>query len=209
MRGGSAYRLAIASGPFLLPLMFQVGFGFSPEKSGLLMLAMFGSDVALKSVTNRIIRSFGFRRVLIVNGFLCAAALASFSLLRATTPLPLMLLALALGGATRSMQFTTIGMITFADIPKPMMPGVSVLSSTVVQLSMGAGIALGATGVRIGQNIAGQAGVAAPAAPFHIAFLLTAFIALAGLIDAMLLAPDAGDHFASRRTAGERSAKAG
>jgi len=192
MRGGSMFRMAIGSAPFLLPLAFQVGFGFSPQKSGLLMLGVFGANLGMKTVTSALLRRFGFRPVMLVNGLLATVALAACATISADTPLALLIAVLAFGGATRSMQFTTISMICFADVPQPQMAGANGLANTISQLTMGAGIALGAMAIRGGTSIAHAHDLADGAAGFRIAFLLVSLVSLAGLVDALLLPRNAG-----------------
>ncbi len=70
MGGGSMFRIAISAAPFLLPLMFQVGFGMNAFDSGLLTLAVFAGNLSMKLVTTPVMRRFGFRPVLIVNGII-------------------------------------------------------------------------------------------------------------------------------------------
>ena len=71
--GGSLFRISISVIPFLLPLLFQIGFGLTAFRSGLLVLAVFAGNLGMKTVTTPVIRRFGFRRVLIGNGLLTAA----------------------------------------------------------------------------------------------------------------------------------------
>src|SRR6202012_5699853 len=85
MGGGSLFRIAISAAPFLLPLMFQVGFGMNAFQSGLLTLAVFAGNLSMKLITTPVMRRFGFRPVLIVNGVLAAASLAVMSLISPTT----------------------------------------------------------------------------------------------------------------------------
>ncbi|MHB8285631.1 MAG: MFS transporter [Caulobacteraceae bacterium] len=198
LRGGSLSRLAIGSAPFLLPLLFQVGFGYNAFRSGLLLLAVFGGNLAMKAVTTPILRRFGFRRVLICNGVLCAACLGACAFIRPDTPLLVTLAILIAGGMTRSMQFTAISSVAFADMPQALMPGANGLFSTVLQLSMGAGVALGAMSVRAGHLIGAGLGLAAPGLDYRIAFLFVGGVALLSLIDALRLKPDAGDHLTGR-----------
>jgi EmrB/QacA subfamily drug resistance transporter len=198
LRGGTFARMAIGSAPFLLPLMFQVGFGYSAELSGLLMLGVFGANLALKAIANPVIRRAGFRRVLIWNGLFAAASLAACALLRPDTPVALVMLVLVAGGLTRSMQFSAINMIAFADVPQERMSGANGLSNTVGQLSMGAGVTLGAMAVRLGQLLAADTGFDAPGAAYRLAFLLVAGVALLSLFDVWTLPRNAGDQFAAR-----------
>jgi len=195
MSSGSLARMAIGSAPFLLPLMFQVGFGFSPELAGLLMLGVFGANLGMKTVTSMILRRFGFKPVLVWNGVLAALALAACALLRADMPFALIIAILMIGGASRSMQFTANGMMTFADVPKPLMSGANSLSSTISQLSMGAGVALGAMAIRLGAVVSNGLGLHVQAAEYRVAFVLVAIVGLAGVSGSLMLPRDAGRRF--------------
>ena len=196
MLGGSLSRMAIGSAPFLLPLLFQLGFGFDATTSGLLMLGVFGANLGMKAVTSRILRRIGFRPVLLVNGLLCSLSLAACALLTARSPIPLILLVLLVGGAMRSMQFSTLTMISFADVPKPLMGGANAVASTIGQLSMGAGITLGAMSIRLGRPLGEAMGASAAAAAYAGAFLIVAGVGILGVIEALRLPHDAGRRFA-------------
>lgn len=198
LRGGSLFRMGIGAAPFLLPLLFQEGFGLDPFHSGLMMLAVFCGNLGMKSVTNRILRKIGYRPVMIGNGLLAAVALAACAGLDTATPLALTIAVLVVGGMTRSMQFSTLGTIAFADMPKERMSDANSLFNTVSQVSMAAGITLGAIGIHLGGLWAGALGLSGPAAPYRFAFLLVAVVALLGQFDALRLPRDAGDRFAGR-----------
>lgn len=118
MGGGSLFRIAISAAPFLLPLMFQVGFGMNPFESDLLTLAVFARNLSMKLVTTPVMRRFGFRPVLIVNGVLAALSLAAMSLLTPTTPKLVIVVLLFASGLSRSLQFTALNTLSFADVPK-------------------------------------------------------------------------------------------
>src|SRR5216684_3483264 len=147
--GGSLFRIAISVSPFLLPLMFQVGFGLNAFQSGLLMLGLFAGNLGMKTVTTPVLRRFGFRSVLIVNGILAAVAMLACSALTSHTPRIVILGVLFVNGLCRSMQFTSLSTIAFADIPKPQLSSATSFSSMVTQLSMGTGVAAGAIALRI------------------------------------------------------------
>src|SRR5437899_3065654 len=135
--GGSLFRIAISVSPFLLPLMFQVGFGLNAFQSGLLMLGLFAGNLGMKTVTTPVLRRFGFRKVLIVNGILTALLMLGCASLTPHTPRIAILAVLFVNGLCRSMQFTSLSTIAFADIPKPQMSSATSFSSMVTQLSMG------------------------------------------------------------------------
>jgi Na+/melibiose symporter-like transporter len=75
MRGGFIFRATISAAPFMLPLMFQVGFGMSAFEAGSLVLAVFAGNLAMKPATTPLIRRFGFKKLLIGNGVVCVLSL--------------------------------------------------------------------------------------------------------------------------------------
>jgi EmrB/QacA subfamily drug resistance transporter len=203
--GGSLFRMAIGAMPFLLPLLFQVGFGLDPFNAGLLMIAVFGGNLAMKTRTTAVLRRFGFRRVLVTNGLLNVGALGACALLTPSTPVWLIGAVLFAGGMTRSMQFTALNTIAYVDVPQARMAAANTLSSTTFQLAMGLGVALGALAVRAGAWLAPLAGLAQlPAVEYRIAFALVALVSLAGLRDAWALPHDAGAGVAAASAATRR-----
>lgn len=198
-RGGSLMRLSIGAAPFLLPLMFQIGFGYDAFHSGLLVLAVFAGNLGMKTVTTPILRRFGYRTVLIGNGVLCAAMLGACALLTPETSLVMTVLVLFLGGCTRSMQFTAINTVTFADVPRPQMADANGLSNTLGQLAMAAGITLGAISVHAGHVATGWLGWTGEGADYRFAFMVVALTTLAGVVDMVRLPGGAGDHFIKGR----------
>jgi EmrB/QacA subfamily drug resistance transporter len=142
--GGGISRAAISATPFLLPLMLEVGFGLSPLDSGLLLLVYMLANFLMKVVTNPIVRRFGMRRVLVVNGAITAAGIASCALISPTLPAVLTGLILLLSGASRSLQFSTVTYTSFAEIAPEDRSSASVLSSLAIQIANGVGVALAA-----------------------------------------------------------------
>jgi len=197
--GGSLFRMAIGAVPFLLPLMFQLGFGLDAFHSGLLVIAVFAGNLMMKPATTPILRRFGFKPVLLVNGLANVASLAACALLSPVTPVWLIAAVLFVGGLTRSMQFSALNTIAFADVPQPRMAAANTLFSTAFQVALGLGIALGATGVRLGHWSAQQLGIAHwPAIDYRLAFLLVALVSLLGLADALRLDAAAGAQVSKR-----------
>ncbi|MDB6001170.1 MAG: transporter [Rhizobacter sp.] len=190
--GGSLFRIAIASAPFLLPLMFQLAFGLSAVTAGSLLFALFAGNLAIKPATSWVIRRFGFRRVLVVNGLLVGLGMAACGLLWASVPLPLIAALLFVCGVTRSMQFTAYNTIGFADLRPPQMSGATALFSVFQQMNAGFGIAFGALALRVAQWSSGHVGATPAVGDFRIAFFLVALVAFAGMIDSWMLARDAG-----------------
>ena len=196
--GGSLFRTAIGTAPFLLPLMFQVGFGWSAVQAGALLLWLFAGNFAMKPATTWIIHRFGFRKVLLGNGLLVAAGFAACAQLTAHTPYGLVCALLFVSGMTRSMQFTALNTIGFADVPQPQMRDATTLFSVLQQMNAGMGIAVGALALSVAALVHGSAqGVVA--ADFQLAFWLIAAMALLANIDCLLLPAKAGQQVLAPR----------
>jgi EmrB/QacA subfamily drug resistance transporter len=177
--GGVISRAAISATPFLLPLMFQVGFGLTPVASGLLLLLYMSANLLMKVFTNRILRGFGMRAVLVVNSAIASASIAACSLISPTLPLAVTAAILILAGASRSMQFTAITFVSFADIAAEERASASVLASLTQQISMGMGVAVGALMLNFSQMVRGATALA----PYDFRLALV----LAGLLSALSL----------------------
>src|ERR1041385_5580744 len=190
--GGSLFRIAISSTPFLLPLMFQLAFGLNAFQSGLLILAMFAGNLLMKSVTTPVLRRFGFRNSLIVNGLITAVLIFSFSFVLPDTPRILMIPLLFAHGLSRSMQFTSINTIAFVDIPKSVLSSASSFYAVAQQLSMGMGAGIGAMALRIAAWVHGTPSSMPVTSDFHFAFALVSLIALLGVADSLTLDKTAG-----------------
>ncbi|MGA7780574.1 MAG: MFS transporter [Paraburkholderia sp.] len=192
--GGSLFRISIGAVPFLVPLMFQLGFGMNAFRSGLLTLAIFAGNLSMKLVTTPTMKRFGFRSVLIVNGAFAALSLAAISLLTPSTPYGWILAVLFVSGLARSLQFTAINTLAFADVPKPQMSGASTLSSTLGQMTMGMGVAAGAIALRASASLHGHGAQSVTPADFSLAFVLVAALSGIAVVDVFGLDPRAGAH---------------
>lgn len=192
MGGGSLFRISISTVPFLLPLMFQLGFGLNAFESGLLTLAVFAGNLSMKVVTTPVMRRFGFRSVLLVNGALAALSLAAMSLLTPTTPYVWVVTLLFFSGLARSLQFTAINTLSFADVPKTQMSAASTFASTLSQMTMGMGVAVGAIAMRVAAWLHGHPAQSVTPADFSLAFVLVSLVGFAALYDVFGLARHAG-----------------
>jgi EmrB/QacA subfamily drug resistance transporter len=200
--GGSLFRMGVSAVPFLVPIMFQVAFGYSALEAGGMLMAVFAGNLLMKPMTTSILRRFGFRRVLVVNGLVNAISIGLCAAVNPTMPLPVICAILFVGGMARSMQFTALNTIAFADVPQDRMSGANTLFSAVFQLAMGLGIALGAVSWRLGEAISGSAdGIW----PFRIAFLVVAAISLIGIFDSIRLEPDAGKNVSRPQSGASKS----
>jgi MFS family permease len=193
---GSVYRMVISAAPFLLPLMFQVGFGWSPVLAGGLVLLLFVGNLGIKPATTPLIRRFGFRAVLIVSIGAGALVFGLIATLSPASPLPLVVVLLVLSGAFRSIGFSAYNSLQFADIDPGQMSDANTLSSTLQQVAAALGIALGAVVVRLSDRYLGRP--ALPAWPYTVAFLVLGTLMLWPLVGAVRLHRSAGNEVAGR-----------
>lgn len=154
--GGCLFRLGSASLPFLLVLLFQVGFGLSALEAGLLTFAGGAGALLIKLLSVPLVDRFGFRRILQINAILAGISLAVCALLRADTPYFLTLLVLFGGGLSRSLQMSTLGGLTYADIPEESASQASTLSAMSVQLSMSLAVGVAALLLSLLLNLRGH-----------------------------------------------------
>ena len=200
MYGGSLFRASISAVPFLLPLLFQVGFGMDPFHSGLLVLAVFVGNLTIKPATTPLIRWLGFRRLLLINGALNVCSLLACALLTPQTPVWAIMLILYLGGVFRSIQFTGVSTLAFADVPAAQMSDANTLFSTASQLAVGLGITLGAIGIRLGEQVGDWLHLTElPGISFRLSFVFIAVICLVGMIDSLHLAKTAGSSVSEKK----------
>jgi MFS family permease len=194
--GGFIFRLGLGALPFLLPLMLQIGFGMTPFQSGTITFATALGSMGMKWATTRILRKFGFRNILTVNAVIGALFLAVCALFTKSTPIAVMMVLLFSGGFFRSLQFTSINTIAYAEVEPKRVSRATALLAVAQQLAMSSGVALGAMAVEFTQYLRG--GAALSAADFPPAFLAVAAISALSALIFGRLAPDAGAEMTSR-----------
>jgi EmrB/QacA subfamily drug resistance transporter len=192
LRGGSLIRIAISSVPFLVPLLFQLGFHRSPVDAGSLLLVLFVGNLGIKPFTTPLMRRFGFRTVLIVNGSLLTATFFGFALLMPHTPPWVELPLLALAGMTRSTQFTAMNTLAFAEMPPAGITSANTLFNLGQQVSFGLGVAVGAILLRVGHSLLGPLHASVSVMDFRFAFLGGGLICLVGVMEFLWLDGTAG-----------------
>jgi predicted MFS family arabinose efflux permease len=164
----------------------------------MLVLATFLGNIGMKPLTTGILRRWGFRTVGLVTGALASLALAACATLDPSTPLWLMLPLLFAGGLTRSMQFTVLNTLGFADVGPAGMSSASSLASVAQQMSIGLGVALGAAVLHL---LAARHGGPPRLGDFHLAFILVALLMLTGLPSFFRLPTSAGAEVSGHRPA--------
>jgi EmrB/QacA subfamily drug resistance transporter len=195
--GGSLFRAGIGAIPFLLPLMLQTGFGMNPFQSGSITFAASVGAMAMKATAAPVLRRFGFRRVLVYNAVLSAAFLASYGFFTPATPALLMMSLLLTGGFIRSLEFTSLNAIAFADIDAAQMSRAVSFSSAAQQLSLSLGVAAGAGALQALAYFDPGSDILAPA-HFKWAFVAMAAVSASAALAFRLLPCDAGAELTRR-----------
>jgi EmrB/QacA subfamily drug resistance transporter len=134
-------RLGIGGVPFLLPLLYQVGLGFTPVESGLLIMPQALAAMSTKFLLPRILSRLGYRGVLISNTLVLGVLLVLFATIGLHTPVWLIVLLAFCYGAFTSLQYTSMNTLVYADIPDELTSGASSIASTMQQMSMSFGVA--------------------------------------------------------------------
>src|SRR5690242_12022071 len=203
--GSFLFRLGIDALPFLLPLLMQVGFGLSPFQSGLVTFASAVGAMGMKTLAARIIRAFGFRNLMTVNAVVSSLSLAACALFTVTTPLLLIMIILVVGGFFRSLQFTAINTVAYAEVEPAQMSRATTLVSVNQQLAISAGVAVGAASVEM--TLWARHLDELSAAVFGPAFLVVALISATSFFFFRQMPPDAGHEISGRKAIAVSSRK--
>ena len=194
--GGFIFRIGVGALPFLMPLLLQLGFKMSPFRSGLITFCTALGAMSMKAVVPRILRRYGFRPTLILNALISSAFIAACAAFTPGTPVVIIMAVLVVGGFFRSLEFTCINTIAYAEIDSRRMSRATSLVSVGQQLSVSAGVAIGALAVETATRINGSPAITA--ADFPPAFLLITLVSASATLIFMQLAPDAGEELANR-----------
>jgi hypothetical protein len=186
------YFFVVGSMPFLLPLMFQTQFGWSPVKSGAVTAFVFAGNVGIKPATTPLINRFGFRPFLLASTLGSAVIVAGLAFCTASTPAWLIAALALASGVTRSTGFTVYSTVGLADMPAGLMRDANTLAATTMQLGAGLAIAGATVALRAGGAVTGGGQGA-----FTVAFCALALVAAGCAAGALRLDPAAGD--AARR----------
>ena len=196
--GGALFRVTMGATPFLWPLMFQVGFGMTAFVSGLLVMTCSAGDLGIATVSRRIIRRYGMKRIMVMCGSVCAACIFACVSFTRTTPIYAIIPVLVLIGVFRSLQFTSISTLAYSDVPQSQMSAASTLVSTVQQLSMGMGVAFGAFALNSIAFARGDAGRALDATDFRLAFVAVGVTGMLATLAFLRLPENAGANITGR-----------
>jgi len=195
--GGLFFRVGVGASPFLLPLLLQTGFGMTAFGAGTLTLATGIGALTMKFLAPRILGRFGFRRVLALNAVLAAVMLAAPGLFAVTTPAWTMLAVLLVSGFSRSLQFTSVNALLYADVPQDAMSRATTFGSVMQELAGAIGVTIAALTLELVQAF--QGGAALAPGQFPYAFATIGVIAAVSAIFFQRLPPDVGAALTKRR----------
>jgi MFS family permease len=194
---GTLFRVGVGAVPFLLPLMFQVGFGKSAAQSGLITFTSSAGAIIMKPAAMTALRRFGFRDTLLVNTVISAALLGVCALFRPTWPVAWIYLCLLIGGFFRSLQFTAYNAVAYADIPRERMSAATSLYSTIQQVSLTLGVSVGAGVLEL--SMAGLGHATPQIADFSAGFLVVAVVSMMAGPVTMLMPRDAAEEMSGHQ----------
>jgi EmrB/QacA subfamily drug resistance transporter len=195
--GGFMFRLGVGALPFLLPLLLQIGFNLTPFQSGLITFTSALGSMFMKAAVARVLRRFGYRNVLLYNALISSVFLAACATFVPGMPFWAMIAILLSGGFFRSLQFTSINTIAYAEIDPPRMSRATALTAVAQQLSLSTGVAVGGLVVEITLRL--RDATAMSAADFPPAFLVISVLAASAALIFVRLPANAGEELSGRR----------
>ncbi|WP_312058659.1 MFS transporter, partial [Pantoea septica] len=199
--GNIASRLGTGCVPFLMPLMLQVGFGFSAVVAGCMMAPTAIGSILAKSTVTQVLRLFGYRRTLVGITVVIGILIASFALQSPSESIILLLLPLFILGMSMSTQFTAMNTITLADLNDDNASGGNSVLAVTQQLSISFGVAVSAAVLRFYQAF--ETGTVEQ---FHATFLTMGIVTVISAFTFALLRPGDGRHLITNRDKKKKSA---
>jgi EmrB/QacA subfamily drug resistance transporter len=195
--GGFMFRLGVGALPFLLPLLLQIGFGLSPFQSGLITFTSALGSMFMKAAATTVLKHFGYRNVLLYNSLISAVFVGACATFVHGMPFAAMIAILLVGGFFRSLEFTSVNTIAYAEITPPMMSRATSMVAAFQQLSLSTGVAVGALVVEVTLRI--KQSPAMGVTDFPPAFIAISLLSAAAALIFMQLPTDAGAELSGRR----------
>lgn len=194
--GGGVFRLGVGAMPFLLPMMFQIGFGLNPFQSGMITFVIAVGAMAMKFGVNRVFARFGFRRILMIGCLVSAGLMAVNGLFTPATPYLIIMPLLLISGFIRSLFFTGVNALAFAEIPDAKTSQATPITAVAQQISVALGVALGGVALEVSTAIHGGP---LQLSDFHIAFFVVAFASALSFFFFVRLPANAGQELNKRK----------
>ena len=196
--GGFLFRLGIGALPFLLPLLLQIGFHLTPFESGLITFTTALGSMFMKAAVASVLHRYGYRKVLIYNALISSVFLTACASFVQGMPFAAMVAILLSGGFFRSLQFTSINTIAYAEIEPAKMSRATAMVAAAQQLSLSTGVAIGALVVELTLRLKHSTTMGIN--DFPPAFLFVGLLSASAVFIFMRLPPDAGAELAGRRS---------
>lgn len=174
---GSLFRAGAGATPFLVPMLLQLGFHRSASQAGLVSFATALGAMAMKPLARPILRRFGFRSALAANSVLASLGILVCALFSPAWPVAAIFLLLAAGGLSRSLQFTALNTLAFADVPQRKLSAATSFFGTAQQLSPALGVVLATASLEASTALHGRHDLAV--ADFAWAFVIAATVVAA------------------------------
>jgi len=195
---GSLYRLVITAVPFLLPLQFQLVFGWTPFLSGLLVAVLFAGNIAIKPATTPLMRRYGIRRVLLANAMSSVLCFGLLAWMTIGPPVAAMIVILFVSGALRSIGFTAYNSLAFSDVDGDELTHANTLNAAVQELAAGLGIAVAALMLSTFTPLAASTGRHG-STPYGWTFLVLGGLMAVTIVETLRLPRDAGAEVTATR----------
>jgi MFS family permease len=187
-------RLGIGGVPFLLPLLYQIGLGFTPIQSGLLIMPQAAAAISTKFLMPKILARVGYRGVLISNTIILGVLILLFATIGRGTPVWLIVLQAFCYGAFTSLQYTSMNTLVYADVTDRQTSSASSIASTMQQMSISFGVAAAGLTTAFFIPASFRSNPAEMIHGIHLAFLtLGVFTILSTVVFSRLKSGDGGD----------------
>ena len=195
--GGTLVRIGIGATPFLLPLLLQIGMGWSPLQAGSLTISMAIGALTSRPLATRMMKLLGFRSILVWTGAMVALFTLVPGFFRVGTPVWIMFGLLALGGFVRATQFTASNALAFAELNQSQVTAASTLQAVILQLSISLGITAGSLALQIARASSGGHPLAA--ADFTLPFCFVGLMSMLAVPIYARLPREVGADMSGRR----------
>lgn len=203
LTGGSLFRVAMGALPFMLPLLMQVVFHYTPLQSGAITFASALGAFGMRAIAKYILRRFGFRSVLLCNAVVAGSSMALCALFDHDTAPALMIAIILFGGFFRALQFTALNTLVFAETSESEVSHANALAQMAQRIAQSIGVAVSAVLLRYFSEDAGSLTSGA----FQASFILIGVIAALSSLSFIRLPRSAGDELAGRRSSSPRFRK--
>jgi len=194
---GSLTRITAGSVPFLLPLMMQIGFGFSAAHSGVVTFVSALGAMLMKATAAPVLRKWGFRATLVWNGVLSMVCVALCAAFRPDWPLWTIYTVLLLSGFFQSLQFSAYNTVAYADVPSERFSSATSFYTTFQQLMLSLGICVAAAALHVSVTWNGHEHAQLP--DFSVAFIVVTLVSLIAAPVCLLLPRNAGAEMSGHR----------